>query len=220
MNVVTPPRGGLYVIADEEALRPRDVTDSLLAIAESGVEWIQLRAKTLATDDLYRLVEKATALLGELERAPKLWLNDRVDIALLHPVDGVHLGQSDLPPEEARRLLGAKMWIGLSTHSLEQAAEAELNPAVDVVACGPVYPTVSKQNPDPVIGLRDLARLREVVQKPLVAIGGIDAGRLGEVLAAEVDAAAMIGAVCRAPDIPDACRRLLALSSKEAHDEE
>jgi thiamine-phosphate pyrophosphorylase len=124
-------------------------------------------------------------------------VDDRADLAALFPVDGVHVGQRDLPPAAARRVVGGGVRIGLSTHDEEQLAAADADPAVDVIAVGPVFPTTGKEDPDPVVGLSFVRRARERTRKPLVAIGGIDAGNVAEVLAAGADAAAVLGAVCR-----------------------
>jgi thiamine-phosphate pyrophosphorylase len=106
-------------------------------------------------------------------------------------------------------VVGSGVWIGLSTHGLEQVAAADADPNVNVIAVGPLYATTGKERPDPIVGLELLRRARQITRKPLVAIGGIDAERLPEVLAAGADAAAILGAVCRG-DVATNCRRLLA----------
>ncbi|MEM7481290.1 MAG: thiamine phosphate synthase [Acidobacteriota bacterium] len=187
----------VYAIADVRALAPLPLPDAVEAMADAGIEWIQLRWKN--PDDRRFLLWAEECLLRLEGHRTRLWIDDRADLACLLPVAGVHLGQNDLPAPAVRRLVGEGVWIGLSTHSESQARAAEADPAVDVVAVGPIFPTTGKANPDPVVGLEALRRIRALVEKPLVAIGGIDASNLDQVLAAGADSVAMLGAACRPP---------------------
>ena len=184
----------LYGIADAEALSPRSLSDGVRELVGAGVTWIQLRAKNLADDQFCREVERSCRAV---EGAPDcfLWVNDRCDLAAIFPVQGVHLGQSDLPPAAARRAVGEDLLLGRSTHSLEQAVIAENDVDVDIVAIGPIFATSSKALPDPAIGLGALPEVRARVTKPLVAIGGIDATNADRVLETGVDCVAVIGAL-------------------------
>jgi thiamine-phosphate pyrophosphorylase len=205
------PPGPIYAIADVEALHPTPVPDAVAAMAATGIRWIQLRAKKLSGAEGYDLVAAChRALLGS---AAALWIDDRADLAALFPVSGLHLGQTDLPPAAARRVVGEEVAIGLSTHDEAQLRAAEEDPDVDVVAVGPIFPTTGKERPDPVVGLPFLRWARQRTAKPLVAIGGIDAGNVGRVLAAGADAAVVLGAVCRGGDVARSCRRLLAAAA-------
>lgn len=205
-----PQPGPIYAIADVAALAPRPVPRAVRHMAEAGVRWIQLRAKALAGGDLYRMAE---ACCRELEGSgAELWIDDRGDVAALLPVAGLHLGQTDLPPAAARRTVGGGTWLGLSTHDAGQLAAADADPEVDVVAFGPVFPTASKERPDPPVGLDALRRARAATAKPLVAIGGIDETNVARVLAAGADAAVVLSAVCRG-DVEANCRRLLAAAA-------
>jgi thiamine-phosphate pyrophosphorylase len=122
-----------------------------------------------------------------------LIVNDRVDLALMTGAHGVHLGQDDLPPTAARKLLGDKAIIGSSTHSSEQVRKALIEGVADYIAFGPVYPTSTKSDHDPIVGLRQLAQIRELVGDfPLVAIGGIGLKNITSVIEAGADSAAMI----------------------------
>ena len=199
--------GGIYAIADAEALAPAPVPAAVAAMAEAGLRWIQVRAKRLSGLELHRLLEDCCRALEGSGAA--LWVDDRADLAALFPVEGVHVGQMDLPPAAARRVVGRTVRIGLSTHDEAQVVAADEDPDVDVVAVGPVFPTAGKERPDPVVGLSFVRRARSRTAKPLVAIGGIHAGNVAEVLAAGADAAAVIGAVCRG-NVRENCRRLLA----------
>jgi thiamine-phosphate pyrophosphorylase len=123
----------------------------------------------------------------------KIIINDRLDIALAVKADGVHLGQEDLPPDAARRILGSNAIIGFSTHSLKQARLAAQMP-VDYVAIGPIFSTTTKQSANAPVGLDGLARVREALgAMPLVAIGGITSENIGAVIKAGADVVAVIG---------------------------
>ena len=197
----------IYAIADAEALHPRPLPAAVLEMAEAGVRWIQVRAKRLAGREWYSTLEGCCrALEGS---GVELWVDDRADLAALFPVQGLHLGQADLPPGAARRVVGRQMRLGLSAHDEGQLAAGEADPEVDVVAVGPVFPTTGKERPDPVVGLDFVRQARARTGKRLVAIGGIDEGNVAAVLAAGADAAAVLGAVCRG-DVRANCRRLLA----------
>ena len=200
---MTPP---VYAIADAEALAPTPLPRAVAEMAAAGIRWIQVRGKKLTGEAWYRTLEGCCrALEGS---GVSLWVDDRADLAALFPVTGLHLGQSDLPPAAARRVVGRDLRIGLSTHGEEQVMAADEDPEVDVVAVGPVFPTTGKERPDPVVGLAFVRWARARTAKPLVAIGGIDAGNVAAVLAAGADAAAVIGAVCRG-DVRENCRKLL-----------
>jgi thiamine-phosphate pyrophosphorylase len=198
--------GPLYAIADAEALGSTPLPAAVAEMAEAGVRWIQVRGKRLSGRDWHAALEGCCrALEGS---GVSLWVDDRADLAALFPVEGLHVGQRDLPPAAARRVVGPRLRIGLSTHMEEQVLAADADPEVEVVAVGPVFPTTGKENPDPVVGL-DLVRwARARTRKRLVAIGGIGAGNVAEVLTAGADAAVVLGAVCRG-DIAANCRRLM-----------
>lgn len=195
MSRSVPRPGPVYGIADADALGEVPPAEAAAAMARGGIPWVQLRAKRAADDELHRMaLECRRALEGT---GTLLWIDDRPDVAALVGADGVHLGQDDLPPAAARRVVGEGVWIGRSTHEREQLLEADRDPDVDVVAVGPVFPTESKERPDPVVGLALVAWAREATAKPLVAIGGIDASNLAPVLEAGADAVAVLSALCR-----------------------
>ena len=137
-----------------------------------------------------QMLSQARELRRKLEGA-RLIMNDRADLCLAAGFDGVHLGQEDLSPEGARRIVGEKLWVGISTHNPEQV-RAEASGSADYVAVGPVFATSSKANPDPVIGLEGVRAARRLTQKPLVAIGGITRENCRSVLEAGADAVAVI----------------------------
>src|SRR4030095_78551 len=162
-----------------------------------GAQLIQIRDKTLASRELFAAVEACQKICQAL--GASLIVNNRVDIAMALSADGVHLGQDDLPPVEARKLLSPKAIIGFSTHSVEQAIEA-VNLPVDYIAAGPIFRTQSKTDPAPVIGLDGLDRIREAIGDfPLVAIGGINLDNCRDVLSAGADSVAMVSALVSPP---------------------
>src|SRR2546426_2030755 len=126
-------------------------------------------------------------------------VNDRPDVALLAGATGVHVGQEDLEVEEARRVLGPEKWLGVSTHNREQVIRADRSPA-GYIAVGPVFPTSTKENPDPVVGLALIREARSLTSKPIVAIGGITLERAAEGVAAGADSGVVGSGIWRAPD--------------------
>jgi thiamine-phosphate pyrophosphorylase len=169
-------------------------------LCDGGARFVQLREKHLAPREFYR--EAQAALAVARERGAQLIINDRVDIARALGADGVHLGQDDLDPAAARRLLGENFIIGYSTHSIAQAIEAARLP-VDYVAIGPIFATQTKENPDPIVGLEGLRRVRDSIDSsiPLVAIGGITEATARAALDAGADSVALISALLAAPDL-------------------
>jgi thiamine-phosphate pyrophosphorylase len=182
------------------------------AMFDAGVRLLQLRVKDQSTG---RFVEIARAVKAAADRAQaQLIINDRADIAKLIDAAGVHLGQEDLPVAAAREILGPTKIIGFSTHNVAQAEAASREGIADYIGFGPIYPTASKQRPDPVQGLDRLRQIRSRVTLPIVAIGGITAKTMPEVLAAGADAVAMIAEIVRADDVSTKIRALLELATE------
>ena len=182
----------LYPITDVR-LSGLSHAEQLTRLCAGGARFIQLREKHLSPREFYDAAEAALDVARE--RGVRLIINDRADIALALGADGVHLGQDDLDPSAARRLLGERFIIGYSTHSVAQAIEAARLP-LDYIAIGPIFATDSKVNPDPVVGLDGLRRVRDGIEHiPLVAIGGITRENAPDVLDAGADAVAVISAL-------------------------
>lgn len=195
---------GFYAIVDPDvcAGSPLEVADALL---RGGCAVLQLRHKT--RDDRATL-ELARALVTRCRAAGVPFvMNDRLDLALLAEADGLHLGQDDLPLEEARRFFRGP--IGVSTHDLEQLQQA-LRAGADLVGFGPVFPTTTKENPDPVVGLEGLAQACRASSVPVVAIGGVDLARATASREAGAALVAAIGASCAAARPDEAARALHA----------
>lgn len=184
----------LYAILDVEVATARGLTP--LSVVEAwlsaGVRLIQLRAKTLPTGAMVGLADQVAACCRQ--SGARFIVNDRVDVALMTGADGVHVGQTDVPPRRARAMMPPPRWIGYSTHSLDQV-ELGVHAPVDYLAFGPVFSTASKLTPGPLVGLDGLARAAaraSVAALPLVAIGGITLDRLPDVIAAGASAVAVI----------------------------
>ena len=167
-------------------------------LAIGGASLVQVREKALSVKEFYSEAELALEAAREL--GVRLLINDRVDIALTLGADGVHLGQDDLPPEQARKLLGDHAIIGYSTHNVAQALDARALP-LNYIAVGPIFATTTKTDTSPVLGLEGLRAIRDAVGDiPLVAIGGITGENAASVLGAGADSVAVIGGLLSKPD--------------------
>jgi thiamine-phosphate pyrophosphorylase len=184
----------LYPIVDAGLLGLRGVgaEDFARALLEAGVTLLQYRDKTGEPQQVLQNAAMIREVFAGTEGG--LIMNDRADLAVLAEWDGVHVGQGDLSPEDARRVVGAERWIGVSTHTDEQVRLAELSCA-DYVAVGPVFATGTKVDAEPVIGLEGVRRARELTAKPLVAIGGITRANARSVIDAGADSVAVISAL-------------------------
>jgi thiamine-phosphate pyrophosphorylase len=179
----------LYPLTDRSA-SGLSHADQLLQLSDSGASLVQLREKTASPLEFYAQADMALRIARE--RGLKVIINDRVDIALALKADGVHLGQDDLSPEAARRILGPEAIIGFSTHDTSQALAATQLP-IDYIAIGPIFPTATKEQSNRPIGLEGLRLVRQTLgTTPLVAIGGITFENSSLVLSAGADAVAVI----------------------------
>jgi thiamine-phosphate diphosphorylase len=177
--------------------------DQVRLLSLGGATLVQLREKHMPPLQFYEHARAAVAA------GVQLIINDRVDIALAVGAYGVHLGQDDMPPEAARRLLGDKAIIGYSTHSVEQAGKALTLP-IDYIAIGPIFATSTKTNPSPTLGLERLRAVRAAVGNvQLVAIGGISHSNAREVIEAGADSVAVISALLSSSDISESTRTLI-----------
>ncbi len=171
--------------------------DQVRQLAAAGAQIVQLREKAASPREFYPAAVEAKAVA--LWHGVKLIINDRVDIAHALGADGVHLGQTDMPPRLARKVLGSSSIIGISTHTIEQVREAVDEP-VDYIAFGPIFPTSTKVNPDAVVGLELLAQVKGLIAPlPLVAIGGITRRNARQVLDAGGDSVAVISDILQGP---------------------
>jgi thiamine-phosphate pyrophosphorylase len=183
----------IYPILDSDTLARRGLSliAAAAALLEGGAAILQLRNKSHWSRDYFEAARAVARLCREA--GAQLMVNDRADFALLLDA-GLHLGQDDLPPRDARRIVGPDSIVGFSSHNPGQLAAAGGEP-VDYVALGPIFPTASKLNPDPAVGLDEIRRCRPLIEQPLVAIGGITLDTAAQVFAAGADSIALISAL-------------------------
>jgi thiamine-phosphate pyrophosphorylase len=181
----------LYAIADAGVLATRGIAleDLALGLRAAGVGLVQYRDKHGSPREALRAAAVLRAAFAGY--SAKLIMNDRADLAVLAGFDGVHVGQGDLSPEDARRVVGAGRIVGVSTHTEDQVRAAELSCA-DYIAIGPVFATGTKTDTEPVVGLEGVRRARALTTKPLVAIGGITRANARSVIEAGADSVAVI----------------------------
>ena len=203
-----PRLAGIYAIIDNSARPELELSALARAAARAGVKVVQLRAKPLPTRELLAAAREAVAL-GH-EAGMLCIINDRLDVALAARADGVHLGQEDLPLPAARKVAGDRLLIGVSTHSVEEARQAEENGA-DYLGFGAMYATSSKDRVTAPQGAKRLAEVTAAVAVPVIAIGGVTREKLPEIRAARAAGAAVIGAWVLAPE-PEAALRDLVLA--------
>jgi thiamine-phosphate pyrophosphorylase len=197
----------VYALTDVQ-LSGLSHAEQVRLLSLGGARLVQLREKRLPACEFYKQARAAVDVARR--NGVQLLINDRVDIALAVGADGVHLGQDDMPPEAARKLLGPNAIIGYSTHNVEQAIAAIKMP-IDYLAIGPIFGTTTKSDAAPVLGLDGLRTVRRAIGAfPLVAIGGITHKNAREVIAASADSIAMISAlISNSSRISEATRKLL-----------
>jgi thiamine-phosphate pyrophosphorylase len=166
-------------------------------LAEAGVRLMQYRNKAAPARELLQVSRGLASLLSPL--LVSFIVNDRPDVAALSGADGVHVGQEDLSPEQARAVVGERKWVGVSTHNLDQFRAAAATTA-DYIAVGPIFATQSKANPDPVVGTKLIRKVRALTEKPIIAIGGITLETAASVIEAGADSVAVISDILRAPN--------------------
>ncbi len=202
----------LYLITDRRLITHH--ASLITAVREAlrgGVRAIQLREKDLGTRELLSLAYKMRRLTAKYRA--RLFINDRLDIALAVGADGVHLTQRSVPVDAVRSAIGVSpLLIGVSTHSLNEAIKAERGGA-DFITLGPVYRTPSKLRYGPPIGLETLKEVCERVRIPVFAIGGIKARRIGQVMKAGAYGVAMISEIFGADDIKGKSKEITNLIS-------
>jgi thiamine-phosphate pyrophosphorylase len=201
----------IYPITDR-AVSGLSHTEQVKRLIEGGATFIQLRDKDGAPKSF--LQDAEAAIIVARQNDVRIVINDRVDVAMTLGADGVHLGQSDIPVDAARRLLGADAIIGFSTHTISQVQIAATL-AVDYVAFGPVFDTRTKRDHEPLVGLEHLREVkRALADTTLVAIGGISAVNFRSALVAGADSVAVISDLLKEPNkISEKLKRMLTASS-------
>jgi len=197
----------VYLITDGSAPSGGDTVMSVEKALMGGVRSVQLREKGLDAKRLLRLAKELRALTGGY--GARLIINDRADVALLSGADGVHLGQSSIAPGDARKILGDKMLIGVSTHALNEAVCA-CEGGADFITIGPVYHTPSKAPYGKPLGAGVIKEVKAAVNIPVYAIGGIDKDNLKEAALNGADGVAVISAIFGSKDIEKSASELIA----------
>ena len=185
----------LYPILDADALARAGIPLIAAghALYDAGVRWVQYRDKQATDGEVLERMRLLRSIFPAGDAV--LLLNDRVLLCAAAEADGVHIGQEDMDPTEARKALGRGWLLGVSMHNVAQLRAAVKTGAADYLAIGPVFATASKENPDPVVGLEGVKAARALTRLPLVAIGGITAENGREVIEAGADAVAVISAL-------------------------
>ncbi len=202
MRLVLPR---LYVILDA-ALITAPERECAASLAEAGVRLLQYRNKSAPARRYLESSRELAQMLCPL--GVSFIVNDRADVAFLAGASGVHVGQDDLDVESARRVAGREKLVGISTHNLEQFERAAASSA-DYIAVGPVYSTSTKANPDPVVGVDFLRRVRTLTEKPIVAIGGITLEQAAAVIEAGANSVAVISGILTAADPGERAKQYL-----------
>lgn len=201
----------LYVVTDSDLSRGRSDAEVARLAYEGGADVVQLRMKHA---DGAEMLEQARIIRGYADEMCKLFIvNDRVDVAMASGADGVHLGQTDLPLEDARRLMGDDAIIGVSVDNVAQAIAAEEGGA-DYIGVGAIFKTSTKPDAQQGVGLGAIFEARQAVDIPVVAIGGINRGNIQDVIRAGADAAAVVSAVVAQEDVKAAAHELRDLILK------
>jgi thiamine-phosphate pyrophosphorylase len=199
----------LYLITDRKLFKAQcSMYFAIDSALEAGAKYIQLREKDLPVRELLEMAVWMRELTGEYDA--KLFINDRVDIALSAGADGVHLGQNSIPPHAARKISGDKLMIGVSTHSINEAIDAERDGA-DFITLGPVYETPSKLRYGNSIGIGSISEAKSRISIPVLAIGGVKLDKAKEVKEAGADGIALISAILTAENITETTKGFLRL---------
>jgi thiamine-phosphate pyrophosphorylase len=208
MDFVLPP---IYPITDKNLANRTSHLSILKELVRGGAKLVQIRDKH--TPDRELLIDLRQCVEFALKRRVNLIVNDRCDLVLSAAATGVHLGQEDLPPEAARAVLGAGKIIGFSTHSLAQV-EAAMACPVQYIGFGPIYPTATKLDSNPAVGLNRLTQACRASSVPVVAVGGIGMEQIGDVLAAGASSVAVISALMKAENLAHQMERLLQAATE------
>ncbi|MCW5782845.1 MAG: thiamine phosphate synthase [Nitrospirales bacterium] len=197
----------LYLLTDRQQTLHRPLPSVITEAVDAGVRMVQVREKDLRTRELTSLCQQLCPLIKHHQGT--ILVNDRIDLVLALGADGVHLRTDSLPVSVARRLLGTRYLIGVSTHSVEEARVAEAEGA-DFIVLGPIFDTPSKRAYGPPLGIQVLQKARRFLQLPIYAIGGITPIRIPDVLSAGAYGVAVISSILQSPSIPGTTRELLA----------
>lgn len=194
----------LYLITDRKQTK-RPLPEAVRLALEGGARAVQLREKDLPVRELLSLAQELRTITRGF--GARLFINDRVDVAVAVNADGVHLGRESMPPGAVRKIVGTKMLIGVSTHGLDEALEAEKSGA-DFITFGPVFHTLSKMRYGNPVGLNSLIYVKKVVSIPIFGLGGIKSGNLSSIFQSGAYGISLISAIFAADDIKQASSAL------------
>ncbi len=198
----------LYLVTDQRLCLGRNLVDVVMEAVAGGVNIVQIREKDSDTRDFFQLAKSIKKALSN--SSVPLIINDRVDVALACQADGVHVGQSDLPCSVVREMIGPDKILGVSINTCEQLREA-LQSDVDYLSLSPVFPTPTKADTTEPFGIEGLARARQMTDRPLITIGGINKSNLREIISTGMDGIAVVSAICSAPSPETAARELAGI---------
>lgn len=201
----------LYVVTDESLSKGRSNVEIARMAYEGGADVVQLRMKGASKEDMLRDALKIKEIADDLCKF--FIVNDNIEVAIESDADGVHLGQSDMPVEQAVELLGSSKIVGISANTVEQAKMAQAGGA-DYIGVGSIFNTQTKPDADQGIGLDAIYQIRKAVDIPIVAIGGINRGNIQDVIRAGADSAAVVSAVVSQDDVRKAAHDLRDLILK------
>jgi len=190
----------LYLITDRK-IATKPLPEAVRLALEGGVRAVQLREKDLPIRELLSLALELRSLTREF--GAKLFINDRVDVAVAVDADGVHLGHQSMPPEAARKVVGTSMLIGVSTHNLDEAKAAQ-DGGADLITFGPIFDTPLKAIKSVPVGLDAIKMIKNDISMPIFALGGVKSGNICQILASGAYGISMISAILGANDIKKA----------------
>lgn len=196
----------LYLVTDRKLAKGRVLLDIIKSAVEGGVTIVQLREKECSTKEFLQEAKGIKAFLSS-QKVPFI-INDRIDIALAVDADGVHIGQDDMPPDLARKLLGNEKIIGISVSNIEEL-NLSLQNNIDYLALSPIFSTQTKIDTSLPIGLEGIPAFRKLTKLPLIGIGGINVGNAKEIVRIGCDGIAVVSAIISSDNPEDASRKLL-----------
>lgn len=197
----------LYLVTDRRFLGDRDLCESIEKAIKGGVTVVQLREKDMTSMEFYHIA-KSVKKITDKYNVP-LIINDRLDIALAVDADGIHIGPDDLPISEARKLLGPKKIIGSSTCNVEEAINAQ-NQGANYLGVGAMFPTSTKKNTDDVT-IEELTNIKNSVDIPIVAIGGINETNASTVMNTQINGLAVVSAILGKENIQESAQNLYSI---------
>jgi thiamine-phosphate pyrophosphorylase len=213
-SLSTVSRSGLCLITDSSIIHGLSLKEAVQKAILGGIKFLQYREKNLSPSDSYEIANALRRLTKEA--GVTFVINDDVSLALSVDADGVHLGQDDLPLREARKVMGNRSLIGISTHSVQEALAAEKDGA-DYIGLGPIFSTATKKTRLP-LGSDVIREVKSKVRIPIFAVGGISLENIEEVLEAGAAGVAVVSAILTSPDIEHTTRAFLnTISAKKAH---